>query len=38
MIHNFLSTLAAGLLLLLALWCVGALAGVVVIGFRMVAG
>jgi hypothetical protein len=33
-----LSTLAGGFVLVLALWCIGALAGIVVVGFRMVAG
>ncbi len=38
MIRQALATLAWGLLVLLSLWMLGALAGIVAIGFRMVAG
>jgi hypothetical protein len=33
-----LSTLAGGFVLVLVLWCIGALAGVVVVGFCMTSG
>ena len=37
-LRDLLQTIAYGALLALLLWCIGACAGLVVLGFRMVAG